>query len=131
MGDGRNGATVLVVSDDAELGGLVALNLRRRGFLVEHTDLALAQAARWAPALGQPDLLVVVVENAERASPVHLRRLLERPWAQSVPFILAAERPALITRALSRPPALSFARPADVGGIVVAARTLLDEATVR
>lgn len=131
MGDGRDGAIVLLVGDDAELGGLVALSLRRRGFLVEHTDLALAQAARWAPALGCPDLLVLIVENAERASLAHLRRLLDRPWAQRVPFILAAERPALITPALSRPPALTVPRPADVGAIVVAARALLDAVTVR
>jgi len=40
----RRVAKVLVVSEDAVLGRLIALNLRCRGFLVEHADLGLARS---------------------------------------------------------------------------------------
>lgn len=126
----RPEATVLVVGDDAELAGLLALNLRQRGLVVEHTDLTLALAPRWAPSFGRPHLLIVDVEATDRVSPIQLRQLTERPWARGVPLLVAAESPVRLVSALERSSVVSFARPAAVGAIVAAARRILDAAVV-
>lgn len=119
-------ATVLVVSDDAELGGLIALNLRLRGFVVEHTDISLAQSCRWEPAFGPPDLLILDLESPERVSPTHLRHLGERAWARETPILLATEGPNALVGVLRPSPRAIVARCNDVGGIVAAARALLN-----
>jgi hypothetical protein len=117
--------TVLVIGDDAELGGLIALNLRLRGLIVEHTDPSLALEPRWSPSFGTPDLLVVDIESADHLTPARLHRLLERPWARDVRLILAADKPEPFVRVLSRAPNLLLRRPDDVGAIVNAVRALL------
>jgi len=117
---------VLVVSDDTELGGLIALNLRQRGFVVEHTDLAMAQTVRWAPSFHVLDLLIVDLENHERVSSIHLRRLARQPWAQHVPLLLATESSATMVNFLGRIPDIVLSRPADVADIVAASRSLLE-----
>ena len=116
---------MLVVSDDAELGGLIALNLRLRGFIVEHTDLALTQSHRWAPSFGRPDLLILDLEAADRVPPVQVARLAGRPWAVGVPILLAAEKPSALAGLLRLTSNSVVPRPSDVGGIVARARTLL------
>ena len=117
---------VLVVSDDTELGGLVTLNLRQRGFVVEHTDLAIAQAVRWAPSFNVLDLLIVDLENQERVSSMHLRRLATQPWAEGVPLLLATESSATVVNSLGRIPDIILSRPDDVADIVAASRSLLE-----
>ncbi len=126
----RPEATVLVIGDDAELAGLLAMNLRQRGLVVEQTDVALALAPRWAPSFGRPHLLILDVEAADRISPTQLRRLTERPWARGVPLLVAAENPARLISALEQPSVMSFPRPAAVGAIVAAARRILDTAAI-
>lgn len=122
---------VLVVSDDTELGGLIALNLRQRGFLVEHADLAIAQASRWAPSFKSLGLLIVDLENHERVSSTHLHRLARQPWAAGVPLLLATENSAAVVTSLGRVPDIALSRPANVADIVAAARSLLDRALAR
>jgi DNA-binding response OmpR family regulator len=117
--------TVLVVGDDAELGGLIALNLRLRGLVVEHTNPSLALEPRWSPSFGTPDLLVADVESADSFTPTRLHHLLERPWARGVRLILAADKPEPFVRVLSSAPNLLLRRPDDVGAIVNAVRALL------
>lgn len=117
---------VLVVSDDTELGGLITLNLRQRGFVVEHTDLAIAQAIRWAPSFHVLDLLIVDLENQERVSPMHLRRLARQPWTEGVPLLLATESSVSVVNSLGRIPDIILSRPADVADIVAASRSLLE-----
>jgi DNA-binding response OmpR family regulator len=121
--EGR-GAAVLVIGDDAELSGLIALNLRSRGFLVEHTDFGLATAPRWAPSFGRPSLVIVNVESPQRASPQQLNRLMASAWAEGVPLILAADNPVDLAKSLARPPIASLPRPGDIGAIVTAARSV-------
>jgi DNA-binding response OmpR family regulator len=121
------GPCVLVIGDDAELGALVALNLRLRGLLVEQTALALARSARWAPAFGRPDLVVVDLESAERVAPAHLCQALARPWARGVPVVLAADPAGRLAAALGGD-CVVVARPTDVGQIVAAVRSLLGAA---
>jgi hypothetical protein len=118
-------ATVLVVGDDAELGGLIALNLRLRGLLVEHTNPSLALEPRWSPSFGTPDLLVVDVESADGFTPTRVQHLLDRPWARGARLLLAVDKPAPFVRVLSRAPDLLLRRPDDVGAIVSAVRALL------
>ena len=131
MGREQGEMRVLVVSDDAELGGLIALNLRQRGFAVEHADLIQAQSSHWAPSLGVPDLLIIDLENPERVSSTHLRRLGRQPWAGSIPLLLASEKGATVTCFLDRAPDLVLSRPADVADIVAASRSLLEHAVAR
>lgn len=124
-------ASVLVISDDSELGGLVAINLRRRGYLVEHTDVSLALAERWEPSFGQPDLLIVDVELAGRVSRSQLRSLVDRPWAHGTPLLLATENPRSLAMLLEEPAVAMIARPDDVGKIVATARAILDHRSPR
>jgi hypothetical protein len=123
-------ATVLVVGDDPDLGGLIALNLRQRGLRVEHTDLLLAITPRWAPAGGRPQLLVVQLEVPSPASPARLGQLLERSWAQGVPFVLAAGDAAALSLNLVQKPSVIVPRLDDVGAIIRAVNAILDSTPV-
>jgi hypothetical protein len=119
-------ATVLVISDDADLGGLVALHLRQRGLRVEHTDPALALAFRWAPACGRPDLVVVTIGKPTPATPARLGRIATRSWALDVPLIVAADAPEPLTADLQPKPALLLTQPTDAEAIGRAAMTVID-----
>jgi DNA-binding response OmpR family regulator len=113
---------ILVVSDDRELGGLVALNLRRRGWQVHQATVTLARDPSWVPDPATLRLLIVVVEAPERFPAFHLAQLVLRPWAQGVPLVLAAERAAALVHALPKPPDELVSCPTDLGAIVAAAR---------
>jgi hypothetical protein len=126
----RRTPTVLVIGDDADLGGLTALNLRRRGLRVEHTDLLLAITPRWAPVGGRPQLLVVQLERPSLAAPARLGRLLERPWARGVPFVLAATEAEALSLELTPKPTSIVDQPDDVGAIVRAVNATLVGAPV-
>ena len=52
-GEGGGRPPVLVIIADDELGGLIALSLRRRQLLVEQTDFCLATSPHWFPANGR------------------------------------------------------------------------------
>lgn len=123
--------TVLVIGDDADLSGVIALNLRRRGLVVEHTNPTLALEPRWSPSSGTPDVLVVDVESADRFTPTYLHRILERHWARDARLILAVDKPEPFVRALARATNLLLRRPDDVGAIVNAARALLAPVVVQ
>jgi DNA-binding response OmpR family regulator len=120
-------ATVLVISDDAEFGGLVALRLRQRGLRVEHTDPSLALAYRWAPACGRPDLVVVTIGKPGLASPARLGRIAARSWALGVPFVVAADEPETLTADLQPKPAHLLRQPTDVEAIARVAAAIIDE----
>lgn len=123
-------ATVLIVGDDVELCGLLAMNLRLRGFFVEQTSFALAVASRWEPSFGQPDLVIVDIESAERVSAGQVQRLGERPWFQGAPLLVAADHVPQAYRLLEAPPALMLTPASDVGAIVTAARDILGGSSV-
>lgn len=125
MGHEQGESTVLVVGDDAELGQLIALNLRQRGLVADYAGLATAQAARWSPSVRDPALLIIDLENPEQVSPAHLHRLARQPWAERTPFLLAAEDPGAVVEALGRRPDLVLSRPAAVADIIAASRLLL------
>ena len=93
MGHEQGESTVLVVGDDAELGQLIALNLRQRGLVADYAGLATAQAARWSPSVRDPALLIIDLENPEQVSPAHLHRLARQPWAERTTFLLALKTP--------------------------------------
>ncbi len=122
-------ATVLVLSDDAELGGLIALNLRVRGLPVEHADLARALAPRWAPAAGSPALLVVAVVAPPPRAVAHLRQVTVRSWARGVPLLLLADDPARLARALAPEPGRVLAPLGDVRALVDAVRARVGSIT--
>ncbi len=121
----RPGIAVLVISDEPDLGGLIALSLRLPGFVVEQTDLSLVQSARWAPAFGRPDLVIVQLEASDRVSSAQMQRLVRRPWAIDVPVLLAAENAATIAKVLRIPAGSVLPYPSDVGKIVAKARSVL------
>lgn len=121
----RHGVSVLVISDEPDLGGLIALNLRLRGLLVEQTDLSLVQSERWAPAFGRPNLVILHLESPDRVSSAQVQRLMGRPWAIDVPVLLAAEKAAAIASILQMPPGSVLPHPSDVGKIVARARRVL------
>lgn len=125
MGHEQGESTVLVVGDDAELGQLIALNLRQRGLVADYAGLATAQAARWSPSVHDPALLIIDLENPEQVSPAHLHRLARQPWAERTTFLLAAEDPGAVVEALGRRPDLVLSRPAAVADIIAASRLLL------
>ena len=118
-------AAVLLISDDAELGGVVAMNLRQRGYAVEHTNISLAAAPRWNPSVQELDLVIINVEAADRLSPADLQRLIERKWAKSVPVILTSENPDRYLEVLVGRINVVLTRPDDVGAILDATRTIL------
>lgn len=118
-------AGVLVVSDDATLGGLIARNLRLRGLAAEHVALPGALQDDWRLAGGPPRLLIVSIEAPERASRAQVERLLRRPWAAGVPCLLAIERSSILARQAGQYAACPLVPPYDIGAILAAARALL------
>jgi hypothetical protein len=96
-------ATALVISDDDEQGGLLALNLRRRQVSVEQTDFRLASSSRWLPANGRPGVVIINLENS-RTDPFNATGVIAR---------LGRTAPMIATKL------------GDVGGIVAAALTFL------
>lgn len=115
---------VLVVSDDAVLGELIASNLRLRGLGAVRVALAAALREGWRPA-GAPRLLIVSIEAPERTAPADLERLLDRPWAVGVPCALAVERTSRLARHTAAFLAGPMVPPSDIGAIVAAARQVL------
>jgi len=118
-------AAVLLISDDAELGGVVAMNLRQRGYAVEHTNVSLAATPRWSPSVQHLDLVIINVETADRVPPADLKRLVDRTWAASVPIILTTENPARYSEVLAGRINVVLTRPDDVGAILGATRSIL------
>lgn len=116
---------VLVVSDDAVLGELIASNLRLRGLAAARVALAAALREGWRPAAGAPRLLIVSIEAPERTAPADLERLLDRPWAVGVPCALAVERTSRLARQAAAFLAGPMVPPSDIGAIVAAARQVL------
>lgn len=131
MSEIQRSETIVVVSDDPELGNLLALNLRIRGFLVEHTDLERALAPDWSPRLARPDLLIISLEHSETVPMSALPRLQARAWAAAVPVIVAATEAARLSRDAMPPDPIVIARAFDIGAIVAAARAVLTRAVPR
>jgi hypothetical protein len=121
----KKNATVLVIGDDPDIAGSVALSLRQRGLRVEHTHLVLAVSPRWAPSGGRPQVLVVNLDVPNLASPARLRQLLERPWALGVPLVLATADPPEPSSVLDQRTAFHVPQPSEVGAIVTAVDQIL------
>jgi DNA-binding response OmpR family regulator len=117
--------TVLVISDDEELGGLLALNLRRRSLVVEHTDFGLAASPSWAPANGRPIVVVMNVEKTSTNSLAFLRATRLRAWLREVPIILAADGAPMVIARLGGDERILPTKLDDVGAIVTAALRLV------
>ena len=115
----------VVVADDAELGGLVALNLRRRGLLVEQTDFALAVSSYWAPANGRPTVVVFDAERPGTDIAGSIRHIRSKSWMIGVPLVLAADRPSSVVDKIDHRDLVICTRPDDVGGIIGAALALI------
>jgi hypothetical protein len=125
--DGAERPTVIVVSDDEELGGLLALNLRRRRFAVEHTDFALAASPSWSPANGRPMVVVVNVERAGTDPLAFLRAVRDRAWLRQVPIVLAADNSAAIIAKLGGDRRIISTKVDDIGAIVSAALHVVND----
>jgi hypothetical protein len=119
--EGANKPTAIVISDDEELGGLLALNLRRRRLSVEHTDFALAASPRWSPAIGRPTVVVMNVERTTTDPLAFLRVNRQRPWLRDVPIVLAADNSAAVIAKLGGDERILPTKLDDVGAIVAAA----------
>jgi DNA-binding response OmpR family regulator len=125
-GEGRGGPPVLVISDDEELGGLIALNLRRRQLQVEQTDFRLAASPYWFPANGRPVAVVIDVEKASTDPLAFLRAVRAQPWLSGVPIVLAADKSAAVIAKLQDGAPMLPTRLDDIGAIVTAALFLVD-----
>jgi DNA-binding response OmpR family regulator len=121
----REPVGLLVVSDDATLGGLIARNLRLRGLAAEDVAPLRALQDDWRPASGTPRLIIVSIEVPERASRAEVERLLRRPWAAGVPCLLAIERSSRLAQQAGAFVACPLVPPYDIGVILAAARALL------
>ena len=128
--DGAEKPTVVVISDDDELGGLLALNLRRRRLAVEQTDFALAASTHWSPANGRPLVVVISVEKVSTDPLAFLRAARERPWLREVPIVLAADRSAAVVAKLGGDRRIFSTTVDDVGAIVSAALRAVGEGLV-
>ena len=117
--------TALVISDDDELGGLLALNLRHRQISVEQTDFRLASSSRWFPANGKPSVVVVNVEKSGTDPVAFFQRTRERAWLEDVPIVLAAEDAAAVIARIGRTGTMIATKIGDVGPIIAAALTFL------
>src|SRR5712692_3332680 len=130
-GEGGGCPPVLVISDDEELGGLIALNLRRRQLLVEQTDICRATSPRWFPANGRPVAVVIDVEKPSTDALSFLRAARQQPWLSGVPIILAADRSAAVIAKLGDGAPMFPTTLDDVGAIVSAALFLVAAASHR
>jgi hypothetical protein len=119
--------SVIVISDDDELGGLLALNLRRRRLSVEHTDFGLASSPGWLPANGRPSVVVVNVERASTDPLAFLRLARSRAWLRDVPIVLAADNSTVLCAKLGGGGPMFPTKLDDVGAIVVTALRLATE----
>src|SRR5436305_1198175 len=111
-------ATALVISDDDELGGLLALNLRCRQVSVEQTDFRLASSTRWLPAIGRPSVVVLNVERSSTDSVAFLQKTRQRAWLSDVPIVLVADNAAAIVAKMGHDGAMTATRLGDMGAIV-------------
>jgi hypothetical protein len=116
----RESATVLVISDDDELGALLALNLRRRRLSVEQTDFRLAASPSWSPACVRPCVVVMSVERSNTDPLAFLRATREQPWLADAQIVLAADKSARMIAKLGRPIKMIATEIDDVGAIVAA-----------
>ena len=117
--------TAVVISDDDDLGGLLALNLRRRDMSVEQTDFRLAASPRWCPANGRPSVLVINAEKSTTDPLAFLRVTRDRTWLMSVPIVLAADNSVAMVAKFGGTRTLVATELDDVGAIVAAALALL------
>ena len=124
-------ASALIISDDDELGGLLALNLRHRQVSVEQTDFRLASSSRWLPANGRPSVVVINVERSSTDPIAFFQRTRERAWLSDVPIVLAADNSAAIIARLGRGAAVIATKLGDVGAIVAATLAFLPTPTGR
>ncbi|HLZ10939.1 MAG TPA: hypothetical protein VKT80_20315 [Chloroflexota bacterium] len=116
----RDRATVLVISDDDELGSLLALNLRRRQLTVEQTTFRVAASPRWSPACVHPGVVVLSAERSNTDPLAFLRATRDQPWLLDVHLVLAAHDSARIITKLGNPITMIATEPDDVGAIVAA-----------
>ena len=116
----REGATVLVISDDDELGALLALNLRRRRLSVEQTNFRLAASPRWSPACVRPGVVVLSAERSSTDPLAFLRATREHLWLADVQIVLAAHDSARIIAKLGNPITMIATELDDVGAIIAA-----------
>jgi DNA-binding response OmpR family regulator len=123
--------TALIISDDDELGGLLALNLRRRRLSVEQTDFRLALSPRWCPASGRPFVVVINVERSNTDPVAFLRATRERSWLRDVPIVLAADNSSAVIAKLGNTGAIVATKLGDIGAIVAATLALVPRSTVQ
>jgi len=128
-GRGESYLPVLVISDDEDLGGLIALSLRRRRLLVEQTDFCLAISPRWFPAIGRPAAAVVNIEKPSTNALSFLRVARRQSWLSGVPIVLAADDAAGLIAKLGAGAAMLPTRLDDVGAIVTAVLFLVAAAS--
>lgn len=129
-GRGESRRPVLVISDDEDLGGLIALNLRRRRLLVEQTDFSLATAPRWCPAHGRPVAAVIDIEKPSTDALSFLRVARRQSWLSGVPIVLAADNAAGLIAKLGAGAQMLPTRLDDLGAIVTAALFLVAASTI-
>jgi DNA-binding response OmpR family regulator len=115
---GEQQPTALVISDDLELGGLLALNLRQRQLAVEQTEIQLVASPRWFPANGRPRIIVVNAERTTTDLLATVRTVRARPELADVPMIVAAYNAADVVAKLATGPPLWTTRPDDVPAIM-------------
>ena len=119
----RESATVLVISDDDELGALLALNLRRRRLFVEQTNFRLAASPHWSPACVRPGVVVISAERSSTDPLAFLRATRGQPWLSGVQIVLAAHDSTRIIAKLGNPITMIATELDDVGAIVAATQT--------
>lgn len=119
--------SAVVISDDTELGGLLALNLRRRHFLVEQTDPQLVGSPLWSPATDRLAVAVIVVERPTTDARA-LLSLVRRKTGPGVPVVLAADDAAGVIAKVGDSERMVPAEVDNVGGIITAALALVRKA---
>jgi DNA-binding response OmpR family regulator len=118
--EGGGRPPVLVISDDEELGGLIARSLRHRQLLVELTDFSRAAAPRWSPANGRPVVVVIDVEKPSTDPVAFLRAARRQPWLSGLPIVLATDHAAEVITKVGDGAGMLPTRLDDVGAIVTA-----------
>jgi len=123
----ENCGRIVVVSDDSELGTLIALNLRRRGHTVAHVVLTQEALPTRPPPPERPALIVLDLEAPEGLHPARLRSLLDEPWASGVPVLVAVEDSRRLIEEIG-PSVTMIPRADDIGAIVAEARAFFASA---